>query len=220
VRGSGSTSTERSGRSSGSATGPRPLAAGIERADSIAVDAHKWLNVPNGVGFVLTRSRAASPDVRGDARRTSRPTKARTSTSSGSRRVGAGAARASGPRSRSSVARGSPTVVTRCCDLTAELASDVERSPDLELTAPAPSCVCCFRFRPGDWSQGPELDDLNRRIQAELAREGNVLLTGASLANGFSLRAAIVSWRTRRDDVAAVVRDVERIGNRLAGRSR
>jgi glutamate/tyrosine decarboxylase-like PLP-dependent enzyme len=198
----------------------RPLAAGIERADSIAVDAHKWLNVPNGVGFVLTRH----PELH---RRTFAGTAAYLTPDEGENLHELGIEASRSWRGACVWAalkelgrEGVTAVVTRCCDLTAELASDVERSPDLELTAPAPSCVCCFRFRPGDWSQGPELDDLNRRIQAELAREGNVLLTGASLANGFSLRAAIVSWRTRRDDVAAVVRDVERIGNRLVGRSR
>ena len=33
----------------------RPLLAGVERADSVTVDAHKWLSVPMGAGMVLTR---------------------------------------------------------------------------------------------------------------------------------------------------------------------
>lgn len=34
-----------------------PLVAGLERADSLAVDGHKWLNVPSGIGFAFVRDR-------------------------------------------------------------------------------------------------------------------------------------------------------------------
>ena len=105
--------------------------------------------------------------------------------------------------------------MTDCCELTRRLADAVNASPQLELTAPAPSCVCCFRFRPDGWVDG-ELDELNRKIQFELARAGEVFLTGAALKSGFSLRAAIVSWRTRRDDIDALVASVCAVGNALA----
>jgi glutamate/tyrosine decarboxylase-like PLP-dependent enzyme len=193
----------------------RSLAAGIERADSLAVDAHKWLNVPNGVGFVLT----PHADLH---RRAFAGTAAYLTPDEGANlhELGIEASRswrgacvwaALKELGRDGVA----ALVTRCCDLTAQLAAEVEASANLELTAPAPSCVCCFRFRPDGWSEGPELDDLNRRLQAAVAREGDVFVTGASLRNGFSLRAAIVSWRTRADDVAAIVDAVERIGSGL-----
>ena len=54
------------------------------------------------------------------------------------------------------------------------------------------------------------------KIQFELAREGDVFLTGAALKNGFSLRAAIVSWRTREHDVDALVARVVGRGDALA----
>ena len=54
------------------------------------------------------------------------------------------------------------------------------------------------------------------KIQLELAREGDVFLTGAALKKGFSLRAAIVSWRTREHDVDALVARVVGRGDALA----
>ena len=72
-----------------------------------------------------------------------------------------------------------------------------------------------IRYRPAGWADGPELDELNRRIQQETTREGEVVVTGASLASGFSLRACIVHWRTTSDDVAALVDAVEHAGDRL-----
>jgi glutamate/tyrosine decarboxylase-like PLP-dependent enzyme len=194
----------------------RALAAGIERADSIAVDAHKWLNVPNGVGFMLTRH----PSLH---HRTFSGTAAYLTPDEGANlhELGIEASRswrgacvwaALKELGRDGVA----AVVERCCDLTAELVAHVERSEQLELAAPAPSCVCCFRFRPPDWGDEQAIDDVNRRIQVEAAREGNVFFTGATLANRFSLRTAIVSWRTGSADVDALVETVLEIGTKLA----
>jgi hypothetical protein len=42
-----------------------------------------------------------------------------------------------------------------------------------------------------------------------------VLVTGASFPSGFCLRATVVSWRTRREDVEAVVEAVASAGDRL-----
>ena len=48
-----------------------------------------------------------------------------------------------------------------------------------------------------------------------MAAGGEVFHTGARLAPGFCQRAAIVSWRTTSDDVAALARAVERAGDEL-----
>lgn len=192
--------------------------AGLERADSLAVDGHKWLNLPNGTGFAfvadgqlhrsafagtapyLTPALGAGVDTHELGVEASRPWR------------GVAAWAALKALGRSGVAE----LVARCCDLTHELCSLVDAHPRLELTAPAPTCVACFRYRPEDWPDGPELDELNRRIQQELALGGDVFATGASLAGGFSIRACIVSWRTGSEDVAALVGAVCEAGDRLA----
>ena len=107
-------------------------------------------------------------------------------------------------------------LVSRCCELAQELAALVEESPRLELTAPAPTNIVCFRYRPEGWTDGEELDTLNRRIQAEVAAAGEVFHTGVELDKGFCQRAALVSWRTTLDDVHALVSAVERAGDALA----
>lgn len=187
----------------------RHLAAGLERADSVAVDGHKWLNLPNGTGFALLRDGALHREAfAGTAAYLTRHASAGEDLhehgieSSRSWR-GAAAWAALKELGREGVSE----LVSRCVDLTALLAEAVEASPRLELVAPAPSCVACFRY------QGS--DELNRRIQAEIAAEGDVYVTGATIAGGFCLRACIVSWRTRAEDVEALVRAVETTGERL-----
>src|SRR5262249_38902542 len=46
-------------------------------------------------------------------------------------------------------------LVTRSCAVARELAALVESTPRLELTAPAATCVVCFRYRPGGWADRP-----------------------------------------------------------------
>lgn len=194
------------------------LVDGIELADSVTVDGHKWLNLPNGIGFAfvrdaelhretfsgsadyLTRVRGAGLDLHELGVEASKPWR------------GAATWAALVHLGREGVAE----LVTRCCDVAGELGRIVEASPRLELTAPVASCVVCFRYVPQDGRSGEQLDDLNRAVQQRLAREGIVLATGGMLPSGFSLRPAIVSWRTTVDDVALLAREVERIGDELS----
>ena len=188
-----------------------PLVRGMERADSLAVDAHKWLNVPNGVGFALLRDAALHAETFGG--------------SAGYLTPGAGAnlhelgIEASRSWRGACVwaalkqlgRRGVAELVTRCCDLARDLADAVERHPRLELVAPAPTNVVCFRYV----RDGIDLDAANRRIQADVAAAGRVFHTGATIAGGFCQRAAICSWRTTPDDTAALLDAVVGAGDAL-----
>jgi glutamate/tyrosine decarboxylase-like PLP-dependent enzyme len=192
-----------------------PLVEGMERADSLACDGHKWLNVPNGLGFVLLRDAELHAE-------TFAGTAAYLTPGSGEdlHELGPEASRSwrgacVWAALKQLGRQGMEQLVTRCCDLAAEAAGLVEASPRLELCAPVPSNVVCFRYRPEPMGEGPEVDELNERIQARVAAEGEVFHTGARLAPGFCQRAAIVSWRTTSDDVAALVRAVERAGDDL-----
>ena len=196
-----------------------PLVEGLDLADSVTVDGHKWLNVPNGTGFALLRDPALHLETFSNVA----PAYLTQGLDVGvdEHQLGIEASRNwRGPAvwaALKSLGReGVAELVTRCCDLTQELVAMVESSPRLELTAPAPTCVACFRYRPEGWSEGAELDELNRSIQREVAAAGEIFATGAGLPNGFSQRACIVHWRTTRGDVEALVAAVEEAGSRLA----
>jgi glutamate/tyrosine decarboxylase-like PLP-dependent enzyme len=194
----------------------RALVAGMERADSLAVDAHKWLNVPNGAGFALFRDADVHRETFAGSAGYLTP-----GAGQNLHELGIEASRswrgacvwaALKQLGRSGVAE----LVSGCCELAQELAALVEASERLELTAPAPTNIVCFRYRPPGMDDGPELDELNRRIQSEVARKGDVFHTGAQLANGFCQRAAFVSWRTASDDVRALLEAIEAAGARAA----
>ncbi len=194
------------------------LVAGLERADSLAVDGHKWLNVPNGVGFVLLKDADLHREAFAGSAAYLTP-----GAGANLHELGIEASRSWRGASVWAALKflgrdGMVALVTRCCELAQELARAVEASPRLELAAPAPTNTVCFRYRPVGWADGDELDDLNRRIQADVVGAGDVFFTGAELANGVCQRVAIVSWRTDADDVRALLDAVEESGARLSSR--
>ena len=195
----------------------RALVAGMERADSLAVDAHKWLNVPNGVGFVLFRDAASHRETFAGSAGYLTPGAGQNLHELGIEASRSWRGACVWAALKQLGREGVVEMVSRCCDLAQELAQLVESSPRLELTAPAPTNVVCFRYRPEGWADGERLDELNRRIQAEVADAGKVFHTGATLANGFCQRAALVSWRTTADDVRALLDAIEAAGARLSG---
>ncbi|MCO5992284.1 pyridoxal phosphate-dependent decarboxylase family protein [Actinoallomurus rhizosphaericola] len=195
----------------------RHLVGGIDRADSVISDGHKWLNVPYESGFAFVRDPALlgrafgawdAPYLPGEG---DEHVNYQFLGPDSSRRARAlpiwATLRAYGRE-------GHRAMVERHLDLAAHLGRLVEEAPDLELLAPVGLCVVCFRYRrPGV----ADLDALNARLGAELLADGRVF-AGTTVYRGMTaLRPAIVNWRTTEADVELLVSIVREIGARLTG---
>jgi len=89
------------------------------------------------------------------------------------------------------------------------LADKIRQQSELELLAPVELSAICFRWRDRDSVLSEK--ELNRRNQALLKRvieRGRVYISNASIRGKFALRACIVNHRTTKEDVEAVVHEV------------
>src|SRR5712692_9762332 len=197
--------------------------AGLERADSIALDPHKWLSVPVECGAVLVRDgsilRSAFSLV---------PDYLRTEPDRG---FGGlpwysefGVQQTRGFRAlklwmtlqhlgRAGV-RG---LVGRHIALAEHLAGVVDAAADLERLAPVELSIVCFRYTPPSLrGDAGALDALNERLMQDVQASGEAFLTQTTLGGRFALRACVLHYATTEADVAALVDVVRETGARLA----
>ena len=191
-----------------------PRLAGIERADSIAFDFHKWAQVPYDAGFILVRDEElhratfSSPatylrrDVRGlaggsfwpcdygpDLSRGFRALKTWfTLKTYGTERLGA--------------------MMAQTCEIARHLERRIRAEPQLELLAPAQLNIVCFRYR-CDHS-----NSLNADIIAALQESGIAAPSATTIDGQIAIRAAIFNHRTRTTDVDAMIDAVLDYANR------
>ena len=76
--------------------------------------------------------------------------------------------------------------------------------------------IACFRYRPPHATSPDAVDAVNRRVVERLVAEGRCYLSPTTLDGRFALRACIVNFRTRREDVDLLVDEVLRLGERAA----
>jgi glutamate/tyrosine decarboxylase-like PLP-dependent enzyme len=196
----------------------RHLVEGIEGADSVAVDGHKWLNVPYESGFAFVRDpvihagafSATAAYLRTEA--TSRPVFGNLSAEM-SRRARALPVWAT---LRAYGRDGYRAMVERHVRLAQRVAHQVDEAPDLERLAEVPLNVVCFRFHPPGVPENA-LDDLNRRLGASVLDDGRVYFGTTDYAGKVAFRPAIVNWRTGEEDVDLIVKVVRELGARLVG---
>ncbi len=195
----------------------RPLFSGMERADSVAFDFHKWAQVPYEAGCIVVRDASAhraafsreAAYLRRDARglaaaepwpvdlgpelsRSFRALKVwMTLRTYGADRLG--------------------QVAERSCALALSLAIAIDAEPLLERLAPVALNIVCFRFRPGS-------DEDQTAIAADLQEAGDVVLSITMIEGRVALRAALVNHRTMAGDVDAVVGAVMDAGARRFGK--
>jgi glutamate/tyrosine decarboxylase-like PLP-dependent enzyme len=193
------------------------LAAGVERADSVIADGHKWLNVPYDSGFAFVRDPMALPKAF-TASADYLPSPEDPHPNFGyfgpemSRRARALPAWAS---LRAYGRAGYRAMVERHLDLAQRLAERIDDEPSLERLADVPLNVVCFRFRPAGLDES-DLDELNRRLGEALVEDGRVYVGTTTYDGRVALRPAIVNWRTTERDVDALVDVAIELGTKLA----
>ena len=194
----------------------RDLAEGVERADSVISDGHKWLNVPYDCGFAFVRDPTALARSFGigaaylPTHDDERPSFAMLSPEM-SRRARSLAVWST---LRAYGRSGYREMVERNLDNAAHLAARVEETPELELLAPVPLNVVCFRYRPADVPEA-ELDELNLAIAQEALVDGRVYFGTTRWAGRVAFRPVFVNWRTTNEDAELVIRVALELGARL-----
>jgi aromatic-L-amino-acid decarboxylase len=104
---------------------------------------------------------------------------------------------------RSYGVEGLRAMVRRHVALAGEFAEWVSTAPDFELLAPAPLGLVCFRYRPaGASANDPRLDSLNRELLARVNATGRVFLTHTTLGGRYTIRLAVGQRCTEREHVA------------------
>lgn len=198
----------------------KPLFRGIERADSLAFDFHKWLYVPYEAGCVLIRD--------GDAHRRSF-TVAATYLDAPPRGIAAepDSTNQRGPQ----LSRGFKALkvwaqirehgLERLGRLMEQnvrhiryFEECVDASPDLERLAPVALNILCFRYLP---AHAPESawNDINREILMRLQEQGLAAPSSTLLGGRFVLRVANTNQRSQQRDFDLLARETVRIGREI-----
>ena len=179
---------------------------GMERADSLAVDAHKWLYVPVDCSALLVHDVAATARAFGAAAGeyvrvvAGEDDEAFAFWDHGlelSRRF---RALKLWMTLRHYGARRLTEAIENDIAMAAHLGAVIDRSDDFELLSPPRLSICTFRHVPAA-VRADGLDAHNERLLAALQRDGRVYLSNAVIGGHFALRACVTNFRTTRADI-------------------
>src|SRR5881398_1585394 len=200
----------------------RKLFGGMERADSIALDPHKWLYLPVDVGCVIYRApETAQATFAHDAEYT--------------RIIGEEADEAFafwdyGPELSRRFRALKVWMLLKGVgleSLSAAIESNlacaryfesiVRESDDFEMIAPVELSIFCFRHVPIQLRSESDqtIDAFNERLLVALQRDGSSYLSNATLGGRFALRGCILNYRTTLQDMEILLDDLRRVATSL-----
>jgi aromatic-L-amino-acid/L-tryptophan decarboxylase len=200
------------------------LFAGLDRADSVSLDPHKWLYVPVDAGCLLFRDDAAAKsafstdeadyikthgyadeeafafwDYGVELSRRFRALKVwLTLQYYGTRRLA--------------------EAISQDISLAAYLGELVSEADDFELLAPVELSICCFRYVPLPGMSDAELNELNERLMGLVQKGGRAYVSNATVKGRFALRACITNFRTTKTDIEETVDAIRDAGKSFTQR--
>jgi aromatic-L-amino-acid/L-tryptophan decarboxylase len=199
-----------------------PLFSGLERADSVALDPHKWLSVPVECGCVLVRDVQRLRDTFSLV-----PPYLRNEPGKG---IGNlpwfseyGFQQTRGFRALKLWAtlmhegrNGLCSQIARHNALARYLERRIESTPGLELCSRGRLSIVCFRCRPSAMARDDEaLNALNKQVMERMQSEGIAFLTNATLRGQFVLRACILHYGTCEQDIDAMLEALQNIASHI-----
>src|SRR5215470_4004055 len=200
----------------------RELFAGIEQADSIALDPHKWLYLPVDVGCVIYRA----PEVA----RAAFSHEAEYTRVIGEEADEAFAFWDYGPELSRRFRALKVWMLLKGVGLDSlgeaiesnlacarYLESMVRASDDFEMAASVELSIFCFRHLPLHLrSEKPQaIDDFNERLLIALQRDGSSYLSNTTLGGRFALRGCALNYRTTLRDMEILLDDLRRVAKTL-----
>ena len=187
---------------------------GVECANSVAVDAHKWLNVPYDSGFAFVSDEASL----NAAFRSSAAYIAQGDFPDPGAQVPEMSRRFRGLPAWCALKaygrEGYEALVRRCVANAALLGKKIEASEDLELLAPVNLNIVCFRYAPAHLSEA-ERDALNSRAIRAIQHDGRAFVTPTTWNGKGAIRAAFDNWATGPGDVEILWTALTDIGKEL-----
>ena len=201
----------------------RHLVAGMERADSLAFDLHKWMNLAYPVGCVLVRDAEAqlrtfsltpSYMAHGEGERGLTGVDVPWLSDYGYELSRGFSALKVWMSLKEHGADKFARVIQQNIDQARYLAGLVEATPELEQALPVALNIVCFRYvRPG--LADAALDLLNKEIELELQERGIAVPSVSTVHGRKYLHVAVANHRSRREDFDLLVREVVRLGEEL-----
>lgn len=191
-----------------------PRFAGMERADSLTIDPHKWLQTPVDCGALLLRDRALQKRAfslvpayleSGESAEAPWPYEYSFELTYANRAVKAWAAIARLGRD------GLTELVTRCNGLARLLHARIEASDDLEAMTPPSLSVLCFRYRPAGVPE-ERLDAINARLSDLIGESGEAHVPTTKIGERTCLRACFLHYANDEDDVDTLLGLIGRLG--------
>ena len=198
----------------------RPRLKGMERADSLAFDLHKWMSLPYEIGCALVKD----PDLHRRAFSLTPDYLEHTPRGIGGGELwfsdygvelsrGFRALKAWMALKEHGAARFG-RIVLRNVEQARLLEALVKAEPALELLAPVSLNIVCFRYR-GGLADEVALDALNRELLLRLHEGGVAAPSYATVRGRYALRACITNHRTRDEDLVVFCRETVRLGRGL-----
>ncbi len=195
---------------------------GIERADSVALDLHKWMHIPFEAGCVLVRDASAHYDSFALI-----PEYLQRAADDGGLASGSlwfsdyglqlsrqfRALKIWMSIKEHGLARFG-RMMARNVDQARYLGDLIGRTDKLELTAPIGLDIVCFQYNPGGMDT-EQLNVLNKAVLVRLQESGVAAPSYTTLKGKYCLRVAISNHRSRFEDFDLLVSEVARIGEEL-----